>query len=132
MHLARQEDIALLLMSELGRNFRTRYVSLSEVSSEHGVSLLFLKKIARKLRTAKLVQSKEGYGGGYILTRAPQEISVWEIVHSVDEHSRKRETHIRSENCPLNAACLPQHIDSTLDRVLQESFQRVTLDRFTA
>ena len=132
MHFARQEDIALLFMSELGRHYTKRYVSLSEVSSEHGVSLLFLKKIARMLRKAKLVHSKEGSGGGYILARAPHEINVWEIVRSVDEHIRKRATLGRPEHCPLNAKCLPQHIDITLGRVLQESFQHVTLDRFTA
>lgn len=122
MHFTKLEQYALLLMGELARSDAVVPLSLASVSNRHGVSVPFLKKIVRSLRTAGLVQSKEGFGGGYILTRSPATISLWDILSSFREIPAKPMV-----GCPINAACLPQHIRSIISQTIQDRLEHISL-----
>ena len=50
----------------------------------HGVSKSYLVKHLQSLAGAGLVRPIEGRDGGYVLTRAPEEITVLEIVQAVE------------------------------------------------
>jgi Rrf2 family protein len=129
MKFIKQEDFAVLLMSELAKNYHKKLVSLSEVSATHGVSVLFLKKIARLLRGAGLVVSKEGATGGYALAKAPNVITVWDVLHA---GSGKQDTQSLSKNpCPLFTRCLPQRINKTIEESVEKSLRKISLYQLT-
>lgn len=130
MRIPKQEDFAILMMSELAKNYGKKLVSLSEVATLHGVSVLFLKKIARLLRGAGLVASKEGVGGGYALTRAPRLISVWEVMRAA---SGKQSTESLSKNpCPLYTNCLPRRINKTIEESVEKSLRTISLKQLSS
>lgn len=122
MKIHRQEDVAVLLMSELVRSYNQRLVPLSEISKKHGISALFLKKIARVLRQKGLIESKEGIGGGYTLVREPREITVWEIISADTVPVR-----LWRESCPVNNKCLPQHVNRIIQESVEQSLKRINL-----
>lgn len=127
MRFHKQEDFAILIMSELGRAYPKR-LSVSEVASLHGISPLYLKKIVRMLRQAKLVKSKEGIGGGYILADDPQKISLWEVTSAVSGNQFfDYSQNLIEGDCPLYQACLPQHIKKIIHRQLKQSFSSLNL-----
>lgn len=127
MRLPKQEDFAILIMSELGRAYPNR-LSVSHVAKIHGMSPLFLKKIVRLLRQAGLVESKEGIGGGYTLSKKPKFISLWDITTAVsDNRHLDAPKNTIKRNCPLFQACLPQHIKKIISQKLEESFTSVSL-----
>lgn len=116
LKLLKQEDVAILLVSELVHSPSQR-ISLTNIANTHGISLLFLKKLARSLKIAGIIESKEGAGGGYTLAREPKKISVLDILEAVEEKNHWTKTKEQG-NCPLVPACLPQKIRKTLvDRV---------------
>lgn len=125
MHFQKHEQYGLLLMGELANVENGHPVSLVEVSRHHGVSVPFLKKIVRSLRASGLVQSKEGVGGGYMLARKPEHISLWEIVSSFD--ATTNETKPGSSICPVNKSCLPQHIRSLVTESIKERLEKISL-----
>ena len=125
MHFQKHEHYGLLLMGELASNKQKYPLSLMEVSRRHGVSLPFLKKIVRSLRTSGLVQSKEGVGGGYTLARKPESISLWEIISSFD--AAASDVLSMSPVCPLNTSCLPQHIRSLVSESIKERLEGISL-----
>lgn len=125
MHFQKHEHYALLFMGELARQNGVEPLSLAAISKQHGVSLPFLKKIVRSLRTAGLVQSKEGVGGGYTLDREPESISLWEIVSSFDATSGDAKP--MSPVCPINTSCLPQHIRVKLFESIKERLEGISL-----
>ncbi len=49
-----------------------------------GISPSFVAKIFPKLEKAGIVRSSEGVRGGYLLARAPEEISVLEVVDAIE------------------------------------------------
>lgn len=129
MKRIKQEDFAVLLMSELAKHYGKKLVSLSEVAATHGVSVLFLKKIARLLRSAGLVVSKEGTAGGYALSKAPNVITVWDVLRAA---SGREDTRSLSKSpCPLYTRCLPRRINKTIEESVEKSLRSLTLLRLT-
>lgn len=131
MRFPRQEDFAIIFMSELGLVYPKR-LSLSLVAEKHGISTLYLKKIVRMLRQAKLVKSKEGTGGGYSLARGPKLISLWDVTSAVSGKSHTDALTSSGINiCPFFSGCLPQRIKKIIGMKLEESFGSVSLAQIT-
>jgi|GEM_PF-1640057 len=129
MKLTRQEEIALLFASELASQGDT-FISLSDVADMHGISPLFLKKIARMLKKQGLVFSREGQHGGYVLGKPKEEISAWDIMQAVAGKSSDTEEAKGSFKCPLQSSCVPQTIRHLIFESLKRYLSDVTIDQF--
>lgn len=125
MHFTKLEQYALLLMGELAKSDMVVPLSLVSVSRRHGVSVPFLKKIVRSLRAAGLVRSKEGAGGGYMLARKPESISLWEIISSFDTTGDEWKS--VNSVCPINKSCLPQHLRAMLTESIRDRLEQISL-----
>jgi Rrf2 family cysteine metabolism transcriptional repressor len=127
MKLPRTEDTAILLVSELAENYQKGPLSLAQIAKKHGLSFLFLKKLARCLKQAGLIISSEGVNGGYELARFPQTINVWEVIEAVSPVSKDQKQHVSESTCPLNEHCLPQIIRQSVTHTLKTSLSAITL-----
>lgn len=58
--------------------------SVRDIAERTGLPQPYLEQILLALKGAGLVRSKRGVGGGYVLARSPQEITLGEIVSAVD------------------------------------------------
>lgn len=125
MKLLRQEDIAILLVSELARH--DTLIPLSEIALEHGVSQLYLKKLARRLRMSGLVTSKEGVGGGYTLGKSAEKISVLDIINALNETPKIPNEVSQRLSCPLVTNCLPEVIRQRVFRLLEAGLGKLTI-----
>lgn len=59
-------------------------ISLREISYDQNVPLPFLEQIAIKLRRSGLIKSIRGSSGGYILSKDKKQISLADIIQSVE------------------------------------------------
>jgi Rrf2 family protein len=86
MHLLAREETGLrcLLQVALEGSDGTP-VSIALVAAREGVSAVYAAKLLRQLRIAGLVESTRGAAGGYHLTRAADEITVWDAISALDE-----------------------------------------------
>ena len=71
---------ALRVMLELAQHGRDCYTALSSIASEQGISGKYLESIISTLSKGGLVEGVRGKGGGYRLTRPPEDYSVGEIL----------------------------------------------------
>ena len=58
--------------------------SVRDIAERTGLPQPYLEQILLALKGAGLVRSKRGVGGGYVLARTPEEISLAQIVSAVD------------------------------------------------
>lgn len=58
--------------------------SVRDIAERTGLPQPYLEQILLALKGAGLVRSKRGVGGGYVLTRPPEEITLGQIVSAVD------------------------------------------------
>ncbi len=86
---------ALRVMIDLAENGRGKYIPLKDVAERQGISKKYLEIIVRDLVESGLLEGVSGKGGGYRLSREPEEYSVGEILD-------------RMENGMTAVACLEQ------------------------
>lgn len=60
--------------------------SSRDLAEMQGVPFAFLKKILSKLEKAGIVEANAGIRGGYRLARAPEQISVLDVVDAIEGH----------------------------------------------
>lgn len=57
---------------------------MHDIAERTGLPQPYLEQILLALKGAGLVRSKRGVGGGYVLARSPEEISLGQIVSAVE------------------------------------------------
>ena len=85
MRLTTKGRFAVTAMIDLALRINTGPVTLTSISQRQRISLSYLEQLFGKLRRNQLVESTRGPGGGYTLARKASEITVADIVVSVDE-----------------------------------------------
>ena len=60
-------------------------VPVQEISTRQEIPIRYLEQIFHKLKRAKLLKSKKGPSGGYVLALAPEKITVGDIIRAVKE-----------------------------------------------
>ena len=85
MRLTTKGRFAVTAMLDLAMGDGKSPVTLAGISRRQNISLSYLEQLFGKLRRRGLVDSVRGPGGGYTLARAPQGVSVAEIIRAVDE-----------------------------------------------
>ena len=75
---------AMISLADAQRNSPTGMIQIKEISARERIPAKFLEQILLALKNAGLVHSKMGIGGGYYLARAPKEITLGQIVRTLD------------------------------------------------
>lgn len=71
---------ALRVLIDLAEHNDGNYIPMKEVAERQKISLKYLERILPVLTKNKLITGLHGKGGGYRLTRAPDEYTVGEIL----------------------------------------------------
>lgn len=84
MRISRSAGYALIAVGYVAQNYREGAVLASKVSKEYGIPLEYLLKILQQLVRANILRSKRGPRGGFFLARPAEDITLLEIIESVD------------------------------------------------
>ena len=75
---------AMIILADVQKNSPTSMIQIKEISAREQIPAKFLEQILLSLKNAGLVHSKMGVGGGYYLARLPKEITLGQIVRTLD------------------------------------------------
>ena len=84
MRVSAKADYALRAAVELAAHDQGRPLKGELIASAQGIPLRFLENILGELRTAGVLDSRRGAEGGYLLARAPTEITLGDVIRAVD------------------------------------------------
>ena len=85
MKLTSKGRYAVMAMADLAKNHDPRPVSLNEISLRQGISIFYLEQLFLKLKQNRLVHSRRGSHGGYVLSKTPDQIKLSNIISAVNE-----------------------------------------------
>ena len=85
MKLTSKGRYAVMAMADLAKYEAKTPISLTEISLRQGISLSFLEQLFLRLKKNNLVFSSRGPNGGYVLSKAPEDIKLSSIINAVDE-----------------------------------------------
>ena len=84
MKFSTRTTYGLRAMIQLATKYRQGNLSVAAIAKEEGISPGDLERIFAKLKKAELIKSEKGVSGGYVLSKKPQDISVFEIVRALE------------------------------------------------
>ncbi|MBQ7863965.1 MAG: RrF2 family transcriptional regulator [Lachnospiraceae bacterium] len=84
MKLTTKGRYGLRAVIDLAMYAKNEPVSLSDVAERQNISISYLEQLVAKLKKTGIVQSTRGAQGGYALAKAPEEISVGEILRALE------------------------------------------------
>ncbi len=103
MKLSTKGRYAVVAMIELALNDKKGLLPLADLSLSQDISISYLEQLFARLRSGDLVTGVRGPRGGYRLARPAEQISIAEIVKSVDDKADPfREAVSETENSERN------------------------------
>ena len=129
MRLSTKGRYSVTAMLDLAIHDKAGPVTLADISQCQGISLSYLEQLFARLRKSGLVKGVRGPGGGYRLARPASEISIAEIICSVDENVDVTRCH-GDEDCQGGERCLTHELWQDLSKQLYDFLDGISLDQF--
>ena len=76
---------ALRIMIDLAEHYSGSYIPMKDIAARQELSLKYLERIVPLLTKNSIVEGVHGKGGGYRLTRKPEDYTVGEILRCAEE-----------------------------------------------
>ncbi|MFC0180562.1 Rrf2 family transcriptional regulator [Thorsellia kenyensis] len=102
-------------------------VPLTAIADRQDISLSYLEQLFNKLRRAELVKSVRGPGGGYLLNKTKDEITIGEIILAVNENIDTTKCHNDDIGCQDGKRCLTHTIWHQLNHQISDFLNAITL-----
>ncbi|MGB5591277.1 MAG: Rrf2 family transcriptional regulator [Gammaproteobacteria bacterium] len=104
MRLTVFTDYALRVLMYLAVNPEQK-VTIRDVAEGYGISRNHLMKVVNKLTRAELVDASRGVNGGLRLARAPEEITIGEVVRKTEDEIALVECFRADNQCIITPEC---------------------------
>jgi Rrf2 family protein len=80
MKLSTKGQYGVKAMVDLAIHYSKEPISIKSISERQNISEYYLEQLFSSLRKANLIKSIRGAQGGYILSREPKDITVYELM----------------------------------------------------
>jgi len=122
-----------MAMVELALNDGDKPLSLAEIAERQELPLAYLEQLFPKLRKAELVKSVRGPGGGYVLNKDIQDITILSIVEAVDESLQmtRCDGDVKNGCMAKTSRCLTHSLWKGLGKQISEYLGSITLGSLT-
>lgn len=119
---------ALRIMIDLAEHQSDGYIPLKETADRQEISEKYLESILKILVRNKFLTGVRGKGGGYRLTKAPEQYTIGSILRAT-EHSLAPVACLDpwQDACPKKSVCRTLPLWQGLDKVISDYLDSVTL-----
>jgi Rrf2 family transcriptional regulator, iron-sulfur cluster assembly transcription factor len=129
MRLSTKGRYAVTAMLDLAIHHEEGAITLADISGAQGISLSYLEQLFARLRKNGLVEGIRGPGGGYHLSRPPEEISVADVIDAIGEGIDVTLCSGKTD-CQEGERCLTHELWQQLGSKIHEFLESVTLASF--
>lgn len=119
MKLSSRTITAIKMFIDLGEHYEEGFISLVDIAKRKELSKKFLEQIVPLYKSNNLLLGNRGNQGGYRLSKAPNQISLKDIV-SISELSLEKTSY---------SDLTISNITDNLDNLLDEYLSKTTLDK---
>ncbi len=133
MRVTTKGRYALRAMINLAQNTGDKPLSIKKITEVEDLSPIFLEQIFTKLKKYGLIKSIRGAGGGFLLSRTADEISVKDILEAVEEGIRLTpccaSDTVPAEKCVKSSICRAKNFWNDANTHIMDYFGAYTLSR---
>jgi len=102
MQLNVTTDYAIRIVLYLA--IKQRVVNSNEIANAMGIPPTYIMKITRTLKNAGILSERRGVGGGFVLSKAPEQLTLLDIVDALEKTVNINRCLEEDEYCSRNAA----------------------------
>lgn len=119
---------AIRLMIDLAEQDSNTPVPLDAIATRQDISKKYLESIVKELVKGKLVKGTSGKGGGYFLTRNPEEYTLYEIL-TLTEGTLATVACLSegADECPRRESCKTLPLWSDYNNLIKDFFSSRTI-----
>ena len=132
MKVSTRTHYGLSAMSYLACRHGQGPSSAREIAAGQGLPAKYLEQLLATLKSAGLVKSLRGAGGGYVLTRPPAEIRLWEIYEVLEGELSPVNCLYDPEVCPNEQQCPTRGMWLQMTEALKQVLEQNTLEDFAS
>lgn len=103
-----------------------RPCTAQKISAITQVPAPYLSKMMQGMARAKLVTSKRGLHGGFVLSKQPADLTIWEVIDAVEPFKRIRECPLEIDSHEGTLCPLHRRLDNAMAMV-EQSFRETTI-----
>ena len=119
---------SLRVMIDLAEQKSDRYIPLKEIAARQEISEKYLESIIKLLVKGKFLTGLRGKGGGYKLTKSPEQYTVGSILRLTEESLAPVAClEADAPSCPRTCDCRTLSLWKGLDRVINDYLDNVTV-----
>ena len=119
---------SIRILLDLAEHANGGFIPMKDVARRQDISLKYIGKLMPALKEAGLIQSSHGLGGGYRLTREPDQYTLWEIL-CLAEGDMAPVSCLQegAAPCPRAAQCRTLPVWNRLGQIMGDYLDSVTL-----
>lgn len=128
LKLSTKGQYGVRAMFELAKNFDKGPMTIKEIARRQDVSVAYLEQLLNRLRKSRLIVSRKGPGGGYVITKKPEEISVGMILNSLEGPvAITRCLDPKTKGCKRIDGCVARLLWKSLGEKIEDFLDTITL-----
>ncbi len=127
LRMSKLTDYGIVVLTHMAQGDSPRVRTAQELSQASRVPLPTVAKILKELCRAGIVASHRGRHGGYILSRAPEAISVAAIVEALEGPVSVTECSDAGGLCALEPTCVAKSHWGPISRAIQGTLEKLPL-----
>ncbi|MBN1902858.1 Rrf2 family transcriptional regulator [Candidatus Sumerlaeota bacterium] len=127
MKLSTRGRYAARLMLDMSKHYGKGPVLLKDIARRQNISEKYLGQIIIPLKNAGLVHSTRGAHGGYTLSRKPQEITLKEVLETVEGDLSVVECAHNPDICSQSDSCVFHDIWVEISHDMIHTLELITL-----
>jgi Rrf2 family iron-sulfur cluster assembly transcriptional regulator len=129
--LSTRSRYAIMAMVDMAVNSinssETKPMPLSEIAMRQELPIPYMEQLFLKLRKSGIINSSRGSNGGYVISRPPEDISIMDIVISVDRPIKTTRCNGAS-GCKSNGSiCLTHDLWEGLELTIKKYLTDISL-----
>lgn len=127
MKLSTRGRYGVRLMLDLALHYGEGPIFLKDIAERQGISGKYLWQLINPLKAMGLISSQRGAHGGYILGKAPESISVKEILQILEGSLCLVDCVDDPSFCERSSSCISRDIWREASKNLQQTLENTTL-----
>ena len=124
-------DYGVRMLVYLAQQDDSEFTSTADIASAQHIPEPYLLRICSELQRSGLIESRRGPQGGHRIGRAANEISVKDVVNSVDYSLAPIDCVEEPDGCRLSGACSQRELWSDVEVMLLDHLSKVRISELT-
>jgi len=133
MKITFKGDYALKAVLDLSLHYNKDLVTNRDLAQRIDAPIKFLEQVLSELKKGGFVESRRGNVGGYLLSKAPGQITVGEVIRfiegPIEPISCVTETY---SNCAYSNSCVLKHLWQKVARATSDIIDHVTFEELAS